>query len=447
MNAQQFFQVLSLAIRSSAKYNTTKQLVEINDTTLNLKLNLILQHLSTDCDKNLIKNVVKFSAQKLADDTIYHLEQDASSFLRAQSDLTLSIDGLAMTIDRIGYLQSTIFTKMRIENLIKNTTDNFNNVESIVDKVFNNMRDDNVTQMRKSLYEIDKVSTSLNQYLKDMELPEWLGEIIARKNSNLEVVNKTVSNIEATQRGILNEYNSESVQNALNSCVENAYAVKSEININNDLLTKIELDISKKQTLVQNIISALSSFKMTAADGFILKILQSNDKVLSTSLNKLSAVIGETPKYFDTVESIDTYIAKIHAVMNETQVESILNNALNIESQLDVQTRCGDVIRGILNNVENLENALLIQKNDMLSSISSPIHESAIIWERSTLQSFETFFANISKSIIGESNHVQYFGNADCVEELRRVAEKVITSDQAIDCDVAYLEEQILQYM
>ena len=415
---EKFFHEVGKLICSNATYNSDYNSIEVEKNKIRSALE--------DITPAIVGKII-FAAERIAAEQSLRIEKESGSLTCNLPDVKMSLDSLANTIFRFGYLQSSIFSKENLfEKLSAAGIEDSDLVEKIkisVDKAFYSLKDGSIDEDIPSASSDLKICLENLKYYKDhIKLPEWLGEIIVRQDNNKVVAEKNMECIENLKGkvSITSEYSIDSLEKAFNYCFENASDLREALSKNNDLLSRIEIDMVAKKRAAEVVIDAFEKFQYSIADGVILKYLQSDNKILGYKLKSLAESL-QSQEELNSVTIVEEQlkILKEFSLKNEIRDINLLEAAIGLKSSLGIK------IRDINKDLVDLAKALNAHKQKLIDNSQSPILESIFIYERSVWQSCKKGFANFSKFFIGHDNHVNLYGGTDGVEELRRAIDEI----------------------
>lgn len=421
---KELFLQISATLVKGVKYNLEKQSVELN-------LSLIRSSLKKTGINNDVSQRIENACKLIAKDICYSIKNDSTSFYGMSSNLHSELESISRDIGSTGYLQSTMYARSSLSKSINSCDleDSFRKqIEAKVEAVYSGMQKDDMKSLISGLNSLKEISISLTQYINDMKLPAWFAELFFQKINNRSVAESNLECVRSIDIDInLDDGSKQEIKEKIQQSITEAYRVKSVIEKNNELLSKIENDIDSKRSAVKNVQNKINKFLSTVADGVILKALQADNKAILTQIKSLDIAIQSTPQYFDSVEKIDEYYLSIKD--SKSSVSQIFKTVLEIEKSLGVTSSTyGDKIRNIEKALDNFLSALEIEKVKIENCVSSAIPEGMLTWERSGWQSFKTFFADFSKFFIGDY-HTKVYGYPEGVEELRRAIESIPDSE------------------
>ena len=361
--------------------------------------------------------------------------------LKVQSET----DWIANNILRAGFMQPTIFAKQELAKSLANSGIDGplnESINSAVERIFQTFKNHDLDGSLEAFSEINKISQGIEQYIKDMELPTWFGEMFLRKTLNISVGynnSSAIKDLSSKFKNIsykLDDATRAEVESLIRQCEKNSNSVEEALQSNNYLLSKIETDIGGKKYSAEKIHGSLQAFKASVANSIIMMFLQQDNKDLGHKMQEFSTALRNTPKYFDSVEKIDEYIQNIDEVYSKSDVESFINRTVDLENKLGIKIAISQKVQQIPSMFTNLKQELITQKNLIMQNSHSPIASEDVQWDRSSWQSFKTFCASVSMFFIGDSLHTSIYGYASGVEELRRCAEEVRADSYKIDFEV-----------
>lgn len=446
-NSKKVFELLRECLRASTKYNTQKKEIELNVSKLNQKVDVVLDNLGTNkSKKESLKQHIKIACEKIADEVTYTSKDNLKSFsgmiLKVQSDTSW----IANNILRAGFMQPTIFAKQELAKSLANSSIDgplHDSINSVIEKTFQSFKNYDLDGSLEAFSEISKISQGIEQYIKDMELPTWFGEMFMRKTLNITVGynnSSAIKDLSSKLKNIshkLDDATRVEVESLIRQCEKNATSVEETLQSNNYLLSRIDTDIGGKKYSAEKIHGSLEAFKTSVAASITMMFLQDENKAFGHKMQDLSTALRNTPKYFDSVEKIDEYIQSINEVYTKSDVEGLVHGITDIENKLGVKLgvkiTIAEKIQQIPSMFTNLKQELITQKNLIMQNSHSPIANEDVQWDRTGWQSFKTFCASISKFLIGDSLHTSIYGYASGVEELRRCAEEIKSDSYKID--------------
>lgn len=442
-HSKKVFELLKECLRSSVKYNTQKKEIELNIPKLNQKIDIVLENLASNkAKKDSLKQHIKIACEKIAEEVTYTSKDNLKSFSGMILKVQNETDCIANHMLRSGFMQPTIFAKQELTKSLTNSNIDGplnESINSVVEKVFQSFKSSDLDGALESFSELSKISQGIEQYIKDMELPTWFGEMFLRKTLNITVGYNNSSAIKDLSNKFknisykLDDSTKVEVESLIRQCEKNASSVEETLQNNNYLLSKIETDIGGKKYSAEKIHASLESFKAPVAASIIMMFLQQDNKDVGHKMQEFSTALRNTPKYFDSADKIDEYIQSVNEVYSRTNIETTIQRIIDIENKLCVKSNISQKIQQIPSMFENLKQDLITQKNLIMQNSHSPIASEDIQWDRTYWQSFKTLCASVSKFFIGDSLHTSIYGYASGVEELRRCAEEARLDSDKMD--------------
>lgn len=407
-----FFIKICEALNQGAKYNLKTNSIELNLS--GIKAILASSSITDPIMIDRIENTCKLVAK----DACHIIKNNSASFSNISNDVYSKLESISRDIGSKGYLQSTIYAKSALNKSINNSGLEYDfrqRIEEKITAVFNAMQEQDLENLNLNINSLQCISVALAQYINDMQLPTWFGEIFLQRIANNEAAEKNLKIIKSIESDVsLND----AQRQVIGDKTKEFYDISSIIAQNNALLFKIENDIDSKRSAVQKVQNDLEKFMSTVADGVILKFLQEHNKAILPIIKDLEISINQIPQHLDEIEKIDEYYKDVKIKIDP--LEKIFSKVMEFEGVLGIKSL---IYRDKILNIEKVLNdfisVLEIERVKIASCNQSAIPEEMLIWERSTWQSFKTSCANFSKWFIGDT-HNKIYGYADGVEELRR---------------------------
>ena len=450
--AQKVFELLSVAIRSSAKFNNEKHAIRIEYGKLNKSVENVLKLTQCKSDHKKLIERIKSASEKIIKETVSNMKKDDESFIGSLKSFNSNIDLVLNSLDgKTGFLQGTLFAQKTLIGAVNQSSINQDltaRIQQIISEMIDvlNAPKPKLLQVKEALNNVSSLISSLQQYADDMELPTWFGELFLNKVNNSLVSNTNASSmqkintsfdtltrdlmnfkkslhddvLEARLQSIIDQ--SHVVQNNISQAKINAENISTAMQHNNNLLNRIESDIGYKKNMMQKVVDAAKEFKIAAQSAIILRHVR--DKFEVEELKNLKITVNNMPKYFDSVTSIGDYQKDVKE--SSDLILACVENLKNLEKEINAKTNVAEAFYNIEKAINNLNASLADQMRAIdKNGSNSGIPASAFSWERSGWQKFKNFFAIISQSIIGESLHISIYGHPSGMEILRRTSEKI----------------------
>ncbi len=469
--AQKTFEMLSFAIRASAKFNNEKHAVKIEYGKFNKNINDVLKLIGYENNKQKLIDRIKIAAEKIADDVVYDMKNSDTSLVGSINSITNNISTASNALDgRMGLLQGVLFAQQNLLHAMHDAVIN-RDLSAKIQKTTSetidvlNLPKAKLNDITTALKNTSDLTSALQQYVDDMQLPTWFAEIFLRKTSNLLVAGnnssaanslhtsfKDLSNkIHALQHNLDDGAKAQlqdviAQQNVLESkiskIVQQSDYVSDAMESNNELLARIENDTSYKRNQMQKVVNTTKEFINAAQEAVVLRYVR--DKFSEEEFNNLKTVISNIPKYFESINDVKNYQYNVKHAFD--LISASIDHLKTLEKSINAHTKTATAFYNIEQAMHNINVNLDKQVKSIEKQGSSAIPEEMLCWERSGWQKFKNFFANASQFIIGEDLHVTIYGHPSGVEMVRRAAEKIVDNVaiqpiEMIDIDV--LEGQI----